>query len=200
MPRARPTSTAPAPGASLEEYSTKRSFAATPEPGPERVLDRTGPLLFVVQQHAARKLHFDFRLELDGVLKSWAVPKGLAIAPGEPHLAVPTEEHPMAYGSFEGAIPKGQYGAGTVIVWDCGIYFPDEGGARPIDDRAAAQAQVREEIANGKLSVFLLGAKLKGSYALVRTKDKTWLLLKHRGGSLGVDALCRHVGVRPAAG
>src|SRR5258706_814991 len=183
MPRARSTPSAPAPAAAatpLEEYSTKRSFEATPEPGPERVLDRTGPLLFVVQQHAARKLHFDFRLELDGVLMSWAVPKGLQIAPGEPHLAVPTEAHPLAYGSFEGSIPKGQYGAGTVIVWDCGIYFPDEGGRRPIDDRAAAQAQVREELANGKVSVFLLGAKLKGSYALVRTKDKTWLLLKHR--------------------
>src|SRR5258706_1751722 len=179
MARRRPESSAADVG-SLGEYSTKRSFEATPEPAPETVAERTGPLLFVVQQHAARKLHFDFRLELDGVLLSWAVPKGLQIAPGEPHLAVPTEDHPLAYGSFEGTIPKGQYGAGTVIVWDCGIYFPDEGGRRPIDDRAAAQEQVRAEIANGKLSVFLLGAKLKGSYALVRTKDKTWLLLKDR--------------------
>jgi bifunctional non-homologous end joining protein LigD len=165
---------------SLDEYSSKRSFGATPEPGPQPVLERVGPLFFVVQQHAARKLHFDFRLELDGVLKSWAVPKGLAIQPGEPHLAVPTEDHPLAYGSFEGVIPKGQYGAGTVIVWDCGLYSPDEGGAYAFDDRADAQRRVRAELAAGKLSFSLLGEKLKGSYALVRTKDKTWLLLKHR--------------------
>jgi bifunctional non-homologous end joining protein LigD len=179
MARRRPESSAADVG-SLGEYSTKRSFEATPEPAPETVAERTGPLLFVVQQHAARKLHFDFRLELDGVLKSWAVPKGLAIQPGEPHLAVPTEDHPLAYGSFEGVIPKGQYGAGTVIVWDCGLYSPDEGRAYAFHDRAAAQSRVRAELAAGKLSFFLLGEKLKGSYALVRTKDKTWLLLKHR--------------------
>ncbi len=179
MARQRAGSSAPEV-ASLAEYSTKRSFKATPEPGPEPVIGRTGPLLFVVQQHAARKLHFDFRLELDGVLTSWAVPKGLEIRPGEPHLAVPTEHHPLAYGSFEGVIPKGQYGAGTVIVWDCGMYSPDEGGEYAFEDREAAQKRVRSEIAAGKLSVFLLGEKLKGSYALVRTKNKTWLLLKHR--------------------
>jgi bifunctional non-homologous end joining protein LigD len=181
MARRRPESSVPEVG-SLGEYSTKRSFDVTPEPAPEPVAARTGPLLFVVQQHAARKLHFDFRLELDGVLKSWAVPKGLAIHPGEPHLAVPTEDHPLAYGSFEGVIPKGQYGAGTVIVWDCGLYSPDEGGAYAFGDRAAAQQRVRAELASGKLSFFLLGEKVKGSYALVRTKDKTWLLLKHRDG------------------
>ena len=164
----------------LDKYSTKRSFDATPEPDAQRIVDRSGPLLFVVQQHAARKLHFDFRLELDGVLQSWAVPKGLPIAPGEPHLAVPTEDHPLAYGSFEGAIPQGQYGAGTVIVWDCGFYFPDVGGEHLIGDRVAAQQRVREELITGKLSFFLLGEKHKGSYALVRTKDKTWILLKHR--------------------
>jgi bifunctional non-homologous end joining protein LigD len=164
----------------LADYATKRSFEATPEPGPLPVAGRTGPLLFVVQQHAARKLHFDFRLELDGVLKSWAVPKGLEIQPGEPHLAVPTEDHPLAYGSFEGVIPQGQYGAGTVIVWDCGLYSPDEGAQYAFDDRESAQQRVRAELAAGKLSIFLLGAKLKGSYALVRTKDKSWLLLKHR--------------------
>jgi len=146
----------------LDKYSTKRSFDATPEPDAQRIVDRSGPLLFVVQQHAARKLHFDFRLELDGVLQSWAVPKGLPIAPGEPHLAVPTEDHPLAYGSFEGAIPQGQYGAGTVIVWDCGFYFPDVGGEQLIGDRVAAQQRVREELVTGKLSFFLLGDKLKG--------------------------------------
>jgi len=140
MARRRPESSAADVG-SLGEYSTKRSFEATPEPAPETVAERTGPLLFVVQQHAARKLHFDFRLELDGVLKSWAVPKGLAIQPGEPHLAVPTEDHPLAYGSFEGVIPKGQYGAGTVIVWDCGLYSPDEGRAYAFHDRDAPRTR-----------------------------------------------------------
>jgi bifunctional non-homologous end joining protein LigD len=165
----------------LAEYARKRAFDATPEPGPQPVLGRSGPLLFVVQQHAARRLHFDFRLELDGVLKSWAVPKGLALAPGDaPHLALPTEDHPLAYGAFEGAIPPGQYGAGNVIVWDCGLYSPDEGGAYAFGDRAAAEARVRAALEAGKVSVFLLGVKLKGSYALVRTKDKSWLLLKHR--------------------
>lgn len=175
---ARSRSAAPGP---LAEYSSKRAFDATPEPGPEPVSGRSGPLLFVVQQHAARKLHFDFRLELDGVLKSWAVPKGPRHTPGEsPHLAVPTEDHPLAYGAFEGVIPKGQYGAGNVIVWDCGIYSPDEEGVVSLADRAAASARVHAGLAAGKLSLFLLGAKLKGSYALVRTKDNTWLWLKHR--------------------
>src|SRR5256885_2842012 len=98
MARAR-SAAATAATSSLDEYATKRSFTATPEPAPHQVAERTGPLFFVVQQHAARQPHFDFRLELDGVLKSWAVPKGLLIQPGEPHLAVPTEDHPLAYGS-----------------------------------------------------------------------------------------------------
>src|SRR5262245_66040 len=164
----------------LDEYAAKRSFTATPEPAPHAVAARTGPLLFVIQQHAARAPHYDFRLELDGVLKSWAVPKGVLVQPGERHLAVPTEDHPLAYGSFEGVIPQGQYGAGTVIVWDCGLYSPDEGGEYEIHDRVAAQQRVREELAAGKLSICLIGEKIKGSYALVRTKDKSWLLLKHR--------------------
>jgi len=178
MARSRPAASASA--GSLDEYATKRTFTVTPEPAPHAVPERTGPLLFVIQQHAARKLHFDFRLELDGVLKSWAVPKGLLIQPGEPHLAVPTEDHPLAYGSFEGVIPQGQYGAGTVIVWDCGIYSPDEDGDYAFHDRATAQQRVRDELAAGKVSLCLLGEKVKGSYALVRTKDKSWLLLKHR--------------------
>ncbi|HEU0202148.1 MAG TPA: DNA ligase D [Burkholderiaceae bacterium] len=165
--------------AELAEYKAKRSFEATPEPGPQVLAARSGPLLFVVQQHAARRLHFDLRLELDGVLKSWAVPKGLLVGPGEPHLAVPTEDHPLAYGAFEGVIPKGQYGAGNVIVWDCGIYSPDEGGVYAFDDRAAAEERVRTEVAAGKLSVSFLGAKLKGSYSLVRAKEG-WLVIKHR--------------------
>src|SRR5882672_1976855 len=177
MARARST----AATASLDEYATKRSFTATPEPAPHKVEQRAGPLLFVIQQHAARNLHFDFRLELDGVLKSWAVPKGVLIQPGEPHLAVLTEDHPLAYGSFEGVIPQGQYGAGNVIVWDCGLYSPDEGEEYAFHDRETAQERVRAELDAGKLSICLLGEKVKGSYSLVRTKDnKSWLLLKHR--------------------
>ena len=164
----------------LSEYSAKRSFAATPEPGPETPEGREGPLLFVVQQHSARRLHYDLRLECDGVLKSWAVPKGPALDPAEKRLAVPTEDHPFDYASFEGVIPPGQYGAGEVIVWDCGVYSPDE--EQPwVEDRAAAEAQVMRALDKGKLGFTLRGEKLKGSFALVRTSDrKSWLLIKHK--------------------
>jgi len=165
----------------LSEYSAKRRFAATPEPPPAVTASGGGPLLFVVQQHSARRLHYDFRLECDGVLKSWAVPKGPALDPDEKRLAVQVEDHPYDYASFEGVIPPGQYGAGEVIVWDCGVYSPDEGGATWFHDRAQAEREVREGLAKGKLSVLLRGEKLKGSFALVRTKDaKQWLLIKHK--------------------
>src|SRR5215472_15928576 len=151
----------------LEEYAAKRSFTATPEPKPEVTAPAAGPLLFVVQQHSARRLHYDFRLECDGVLKSWAVPKGLALDPNEKRLAVQTEDHPYDYGSFEGVIPPKQYGAGEVIVWDCGVYSPDE-GCTWFDDRPEAERQVRDGLAKGKLSFLLRGEKLKGSFALVK--------------------------------
>jgi bifunctional non-homologous end joining protein LigD len=164
----------------LGEYSAKRRFAATPEPGPAVREGRSGPLLFVIQQHSATRLHYDFRLECDGVLKSWAVPKGPSLDPAEKRLAVRTEDHPFDYASFEGVIPPGQYGAGEVIVWDCGVYSPDE-NAPWVEDRAAAQAQVLAGLEKGKLSIVLRGEKVKGSFALVRTKDqKTWLLIKHK--------------------
>src|ERR1700682_5818415 len=165
----------------LTEYSAKRTFTATPEPAAVVSAARSGPLLFVVQQHAARQLHYDFRLECEGVLKSWAVPRGPALDPGEKRLAVQTEDHPYDYPSFEGVIPPGQYGAGEVIVWDCGVYSPDEGGATWFHDRAQAERQVVEGLEKGKLSFLLRGEKLKGSFALVRTKDrKQWLLIKHK--------------------
>ena len=165
----------------LTEYSAKRTFAATPEPPPSVPAAGQGPLLFVVQQHSATRLHYDFRLECDGVLKSWAVPKGLTVTLGEKRLAVQTEDHPYDYGSFEGVIPPKQYGAGEVIVWDCGVYSPDEGGATWFHDRARAEAEVRAGLAKGKLSVQLRGEKLKGSFALVRTREANqWLLLKHK--------------------
>src|SRR5664279_528732 len=165
---------------SLSEYSAKRTFTATPEPGPVVPTAASGPLLFFVQQHSARRLHYDFRLECDGVLKSWAVPKGPSLDRNEKRLAVQVEDHPYDYASFEGVIPPKQYGAGEVIVWDCGVYSPDEGGTW-FHNRARAEMEVREGLAKGKLSFLLRGEKLKGSFALVRTKDaKTWLLIKHR--------------------
>jgi len=169
----------------LSEYSAKRSFSATPEPGPVEAAG-SGPLLFVVQQHSARRLHYDFRLECDGVLKSWAVPRGPSLDRNEKRLAVQTEDHPYDYASFEGVIPPKQYGAGEVIVWDCGVYSPDEDergvrGETFFDDRVEAEKRVREGLEKGKLSIELRGEKLKGSFALVRTKEaKQWLLIKHR--------------------
>jgi bifunctional non-homologous end joining protein LigD len=169
------------PKESLKEYSAKRTFTATPEPGPVLHAAADGPLLFVVQQHAASRLHYDFRLECDGVLKSWAVPKGPSLDRAEKRLAVLTEDHPYDYASFEGVIPPKQYGAGDVIVWDCGVYSPDEAGATWFHDRARAEQEVREGIDKGKLSILLRGEKLKGSFALVRTKEaKQWLLIKHK--------------------
>ena len=164
----------------LSEYSAKRSFAATPEPEPAVPAAGSGPLLFVVQQHSARRLHYDFRLECDGVLKSWAVPKGPSLDPAERRLAVQTEDHPYDYASFEGVIPPGLYGAGEVIVWDCGVYSPDAGGTW-FHDRERAEREVRDGLEKGKLGIQLRGEKLKGSFALVRTKGgKEWLLIKHK--------------------
>lgn len=180
---------APEPGAAsdaLDDYATRRAFAATPEPSPALPAARSGPLLFVVQQHAARQLHYDFRLELDGVLKSWAVPKGPSLDPGVRRLAVQTEDHPFEYAAFEGSIPPKQYGAGEVIVWDCGVYAPDEDHGGWLDDREEAERRVRAALEKGKLSLFLRGEKLKGSFALVRSSEpKNWLLIKHRDAYAG---------------
>jgi bifunctional non-homologous end joining protein LigD len=181
----------------LSEYSAKRNFTATPEPGPVCLEGRQGPLMFVIQQHSATRLHYDLRIECDGVLMSWAVPKGPSLDPAEKRLAVRTEDHPLEYGSFEGVIPAGQYGAGEVIVWDCGVYSPDEDGQTWFHDRGGAQKRVREGLEAGKLSLELRGEKVKGSFALVRTKDpKTWLLIKHKDGFVSkgnVAALNRSV-------
>jgi DNA ligase D-like protein (predicted 3'-phosphoesterase) len=146
----------------LQEYISKRDFSVTAEPagGGEKGEGR----IFVVQEHHARRLHYDLRLEKDGVLKSWAVPKGIPESTDEKRLAVETEDHPLGYADFEGTIPKGQYGAGTVEIWDKGLY----------------ELKVWDE----KMIEFTLeGEKLKGRYVLVRLKkagEKSWLLLKGR--------------------
>ncbi len=166
----------------LKEYDKKRDFSRTPEPPTERTDAGEGPLIFVIQMHAARRLHYDFRLEVDGVLKSWSVPKGPSLDPAEKRLAVMVEDHPLPYASFEGVIPKGEYGAGQVIVWDNGTYTPDEDSNISFDDRTEAEERMRRGLAAGKLSVLLRGRKLKGSWALVKMQrgENDWLLIKHK--------------------
>ena len=160
----------------LEEYRRKRDFRKTPEPAGESPARKkaAAPLTFVIQEHKARRLHFDFRLELDGVLKSWAVPKGPSLDPGEKRLAVEVEDHPLDYGGFEGVIPEGQYGGGAVLLWDRGTWVPAD------PDPAAAHAK-------GMLKFELRGEKLHGNWALVRMGGKAarerrpnWLLVKER--------------------
>lgn len=144
----------------------------------------------MVRQHAARQLHYDFRLELDGVLKSWAVPKRPSLDPKVKRLAVQTEDHPFDYAAFEGVIPPKQYGAGEVIVWDCGVYAPDEAHGGGFHDRTEDKDRVRAALEQGKLSLFLRGEKLKGSFALVRSSEpKNWLLIKHRDAYAGARDL-----------
>jgi bifunctional non-homologous end joining protein LigD len=181
----------------LDRYAAKRTFTRTPEPPARPAGERHGPLLFVVQKHAARRLHYDFRLELDGVLKSWAVPKGPSLDPADKRMAVEVEDHPFEYASFEGVIPEKEYGAGKVIVWDCGVYSPDEGEQYAFADRTAAETRVRAELAAGKLSFFLCGEKLKGSFTLVKTRTANqWLLIKHKDRFAQVnDVLARHLSV-----
>jgi bifunctional non-homologous end joining protein LigD len=182
---------------SLERYAAKRTFTRTPEPPAAAAPARSGPLLFVVQKHAARRLHYDFRLEVAGVLKSWAVPKGPSLDPHDKRMAVEVEDHPFDYASFEGVIPAKQYGAGNVIVWDCGVYSPDEDQKYSFTERAEAEQRMRAGLAAGKLSFLLRGEKLKGSFALVRTATgKQWLLIKHRDRFAQTnDVLARHASV-----
>jgi bifunctional non-homologous end joining protein LigD len=157
--------------ARLEEYRRKRRFDRTPEPSsPKAVPQFEGT--FVVQKHAARRLHYDFRLAIDGVLKSWAVPKGPSLSPADKRMAVQTEDHPMSYADFEGNIPAGNYGAGTVMVWDRGRF------------RVEGQRGAKEQLEHGEIKFRLAGEKLSGGFVLVRTKrgDKQpeWLMIKHQ--------------------
>src|SRR5580700_12338328 len=157
----------------LEEYRRKRDFRKTPEPaGVAARHEKTGAgFSFVIQKHAARRLHYDFRLELDGALKSWAVPKGPTLDPGEKRLAMMVEDHPLEYGGFEGVIPKGNYGAGSVMLWDRGTY------------EMLGELTPQEQLAKGDFKFILQGEKLKGEFAIVRMKrgkGNEWLLLKKK--------------------
>src|ERR1700694_2097009 len=165
----------------LEPYDAKRDFDITPEPGAKQRHTAEGPLTFVIQKHDATRLHYDFRLEVDGVLKSWPVPRGPSLDPKDKRLAVMVEDHPIDYGTFEGVIPKGQYGAGEVIVWDNGTYSPDEDRLL-VNDRNAAEEQMRRGIVDGKISITMRGRKMKGSWTLVKiaSSQKDWLLIKHQ--------------------
>jgi DNA ligase D-like protein (predicted 3'-phosphoesterase) len=166
----------------LQDYRRKRDFRATPEPG-GKVAPRTGGRRrkprFVVHKHDASRLHYDLRLEMEGVLKSWAVPKGPSLNPADKRLAVMVEDHPLEYGDFEGTIPKGEYGAGTVMIWDEGAY-ETAGGAGGCLAAACGPAALDK----GELKVNLSGKKLRGGWVLVRTRwrgeDKNWLLIKEK--------------------
>ncbi len=160
----------------LTDYASKREFEKTPEPKPG-VTQEGGRLLFVIHKHAARALHYDLRLELDGVLKSWAVPRGPSLEPSSKRLAVMVEDHPFEYKDFEGVIPEGNYGAGSVIIWDRGFYHHPTA----IDEKENEKL-LREGLEKGDLKFVLEGEKLRGEFALVKTgKDgKSWLLLKKK--------------------
>src|SRR5205807_10101581 len=152
----------------LEEYKRKRRFEETPEPPPK--VEKKNSHRFVVQKHDASRLHYDFRLEMQGVLKSWAVPKGLPWEQGQKHLAVEVEDHPIEYQTFEGVIPEGNYGGGTVMVWDRGHYYVY--GEDPA-----------KSLREGKLHLVLDGKKAKGEWTLVRIRGRDgeknqWLILK----------------------
>jgi bifunctional non-homologous end joining protein LigD len=161
----------------LTEYKRKRDFSKTAEPAGESTRRRSSKRLrFVVQKHAASHLHFDLRLELDGVMKSWAVPKGPSYDPSLRRLAMEVEDHPIEYNAFEGIIPQGEYGGGTVMIWDRGTYEPEAGGG--------ADA-VRDGYERGDLKIVFHGKRLLGGWVLVRMRKDArgraqWLLIKHR--------------------
>src|SRR5688572_17118506 len=163
--------------ASLTEYKKKRRFNKTPEPGPEKKRTKTGRM-FVIQKHRATALHYDFRLELDGVLKSWAVPKGPSLDPKVKRLAMQVEDHPYDYRDFEGIIPEGNYGAGTVMIWDQGTYTPADSSSH---DKKSMEAELGQQLRKGKIKIVLEGEKLKGLFALVKSSyqgNRSWLLMK----------------------
>jgi bifunctional non-homologous end joining protein LigD len=161
----------------LTQYKKKRSFDDTPEPEGKKKSTKGG-LRFVVQKHDASHLHYDFRLEMEGVLKSWAIPKGPSLNPQDKRLAMMVEDHPYDYRTFEGTIPEGNYGAGTVMVWDEGTYEALGHETEPIKKQEKA---LLEELKKGDVKVVMHGEKVKGAFALVKMKgrgENTWLLIK----------------------
>src|SRR5207344_22480 len=159
----------------LADYQAKRDFKKTSEPSGKAKIRAADYPRFVIQKHDATRLHYDLRLEHDGVFKSWAVTKGPSLDPHDKRLAVEVEDHPLDYGDFEGTIPKGEYGGGTVMVWDRGFWMPE-------GNKSAA-----EQLRDGELKLVFAGQKLKGSWVLVRMKGDrfggkrtNWLLIKHR--------------------
>jgi len=168
-------------------YRSKRDFGKTPEPsgGTTSHWKKDRNPFFVIQKHAASRLHYDFRLEIDGVLKSWAVPKGPSMNPQDKRLAVETEDHPMDYADFEGIIPEGEYGGGTVIVWDAGPY-------RNLKQHAGREVPMQEAYERGTIEVWLEGRKIRGGFALVHSRmgenEKNWLLIKMRDSAAEAGA------------
>jgi bifunctional non-homologous end joining protein LigD len=151
----------------LADYNRKRHFGVTPEPRGKLGRAKRKSLEFVVQKHRASRLHYDFRLEHEGVMLSWAVPKGPSTDPANKRFAMQTEDHPIDYNQFEGVIPEGEYGGGTVMIWDRGTWEPE------VDD-------VDKALTKGDLKFKLKGKKLRGSWVLVRMRPRQWLLIKHR--------------------
>jgi bifunctional non-homologous end joining protein LigD len=174
--RKKPQATAAdlSPFGRLAEYNRKRRFEVTPEPAGKRGRGRKERREFVVQKHRASQLHYDFRLEHDGVMLSWAVPKGPSLDPANKRFAMQTEDHPLEYNQFEGVIPEGEYGGGTVMIWDHGTWEPEA------EDVDAA-------LAKGDLKFQLHGTKLRGSWVLVRMRSRQWLLIKHRDRRASTD-------------
>src|SRR5579884_3443420 len=154
----------------LEQYNKKRRFNETPEP--QGKLERSKNHRFVVQKHRASHLHYDFRLEMEGVLKSWAVPKGPSLNPGDKRLAMQVEDHPVSYFDFEGIIPEGNYGAGSVMVWDVGTWQPLS--PIPVNGQyvPGTEAEAAQMLAKGDLKYRLNGKRLKGDFALVKMKGR----------------------------
>jgi len=173
----------------LAAYKDKRDFNKTREPIDETVSfdwARKGPI-FVIQKHDASRLHYDFRIEVDGVLRSWAIPKGPSINPGVRRLAVPTEDHPIAYADFEGVIPESEYGGGTIMVWDRGIYRNLSESEEELNNIPT----IAEQLDKGHVKIWLEGQKLRGGYSLIRTgggrKNDRWLLIKNKDGAMHED-------------
>ena len=183
---------------SLKTYDRKRNFGETPEPSGKEKRSK-GKLRFVVQRHEASTLHYDFRLELAGVLKSWAVPKGPSLNPADKRLAIEVEDHPLSYRTFEGTIPEGSYGAGRVTIWDEGTYHAAE-----TDDASKGEALLLRGLKEGSIKFVLEGKKLRGEFALIKMKGRqkgAWLLIKKKDGAAVTEAYnSEHYLDKPATG